>query len=74
MNQSRHTRLFTESSDQPDRSPARSKHESRQEGTEEHITMQRNPQTHQKASTFSRALLFGVMGLGNQLSGCGGWI
>jgi hypothetical protein len=56
-------------------SQARSKHESRQEGTEERITMKRDPQTHQKTlGVFASAVIWGYLGLGYRLIGCGGWI
>jgi len=58
-----------------DGSQARSKRESRQEGTEERITMQRNPQTHQKTlGVFGGAVIWGYLGLANRLNGCGGRI
>ena len=37
--------------------------------------MQRNPQTHQKTlGVFASAAIWGYLGLGYRLSGCGGWI
>ena len=58
-----------------DGSQARSKHESRQEGAEEHITMQKEPaDAPENLGVFASAVIWGYLGLGNRLSGCGGWI